>query len=144
MAPSPSLGDPAAEPSIDLELEDLLLIAHRVLDGDVQVRDAGLLEAAVARPRTIVLGEPAYADVHERAAALLHSVVKHHALVDGNKRLGLGAILGYLGLNGWVLTLTNDEAYDLVISVADGSLAEVDAIAGRLRAGSRRLGTSRG
>lgn len=141
MSPVPSPGH--AEPAvftIDLELEDLLLIAERVLDGDVQVRDAGLLEAAVARPRTTVFGEPAYAGVHDRAAALLHSVVKNHALVDGNKRLGLGSVLGYLGLNGWVLTLTNDEAYDLVIAVADGSLTEVSEIAERLRAGSRRLG----
>lgn len=121
---------------IYLDLEDLLLIAARVVDGDVQVRDVGLLESAAHRPRTTVFGSDAYPRLHQKAAALLHSVVANHALVDGNKRLGLASVIAFLGLNGWRLTLTNDEAYDLVIAVAAGDLADVDEIAEALAAGS--------
>src|ERR1700744_4816143 len=52
-----------------------------------------------------------------------------HALIDGNKRLALAAVIAFFGLNGRRLTLTNDEAYDLVMSVAAGHLDDVDAIA---------------
>jgi death on curing protein len=121
---------------IYLDLEDLLLIAGRVVDGDVQVRDVGLLESAAHRPRTTVFGSDAYPSLHQKAAALLHSVVANHALVDGNKRLGLAAVIAFLGINGWRLTLTNDEAYDLVIAVAAGDMADVDEIAEALVAGS--------
>lgn len=125
---------------IFLSVEDLLRIAARVVEGDVGVRDLGLLEAAAARPQTSLFGEDAYPTVHAKAAALLHSIVNNHALVDGNKRLGLAGVIAFLGLNGWVLTLTNDEAYDLVISVADGSVHDVPEIAAVLAAGSvRRL-----
>lgn len=114
-----------------LDGEDLLHIAERVLPA-VEVRDAGLLEAAVARPRASAFGEDVYPSLHEKAAALLHSLVGSHALVDGNKRLGLASIIAFYGMNGVRLTLTNDEAYDLIIAVAAGELDDVTAIAERL------------
>ena len=58
-------------------------------------------------------------------------------MVDGNKRLALGATIAFLGVNGRRLTLTNDDAYDLVMSVAAGGLEEIAEIAARLRAESR-------
>ena len=121
---------------IYLDLEDLLHIADRVLDGQVGVRDAGLLASAAARPQTTVFGQDAYASVHDKAAALLHSIVCNHALVDGNKRLGLAAAIAFLGINGWRLTLSNDEAYDLVVAVASGHLADVPPISAVLTSGS--------
>lgn len=125
---------------IYLDLEDLLRIAGRVVEGDVQVRDAGLLESAAHRPRTTVFGTDAYPTLHEKAAALLHSVVCNHALVDGNKRLGLAALIAFLGLNGWRLTFTNDEAYELVMAIASGERVEVRAISEELVAGSEPVG----
>lgn len=122
---------------IYLTLDELLVIADRVIDGDVALRDAGLLESAAARPQTTVFGADAYPDLHTKTAALLLSICKNHALVDGNKRLALAAAIVMLGINGWVLTLTNDEAYDLVIAVASGELNEVTEVADRLRDGSR-------
>lgn len=124
---------------IYLDLEDLLHVARRVVGGSVQVRDAGLLESAAQRPRATVFGSDAYPGIHDKAAALLHSIVCNHALVDGNKRLGLAAVIAFLGLNGWRLTLTNDGAYDLVIAVASGELSDVPTIAGALVAGSQPL-----
>ena len=92
-------------------------------------------ESALARPRASAFGADAYADLDHKAAALLHSIARNHALVDGNKRLALAATLAFYGLNGRRLTLTNDEAYDLVMSVATGELEDVPAIAARLAAG---------
>jgi death-on-curing protein len=122
---------------IYLTLDELLVIAARVIDGEVALRDAGLLESAAARPQTTVFGADAYPDLHSKSAALLISICKNHALVDGNKRLALAATIVILGVNGWVLTMTNDEAYELVIAVASGDLNEVPEVADRLRAGSR-------
>ncbi len=67
---------------------------------------------------------------------MLHSVERNHALADGNKRLALAAAIAFYGINGMRLTLTNDEAYDLVIDVASGKLDDVPTIACVLEAGS--------
>lgn len=123
---------------IYLELEDLLYIAERATGAPVELRDAGLLEAAAARPQASAFGTDAYVTVHEKAAALLHSVVRNHALVDGNKRLGLAAVIAFYGLNGWRLTMTNDEAYDFVMSIASGELDDVPPIAQHLQSGTER------
>jgi death-on-curing protein len=77
--------------------------------------------------------EDAYRGIHERAAALLHSLARSHALVDGNKRLVLAATIAFYGMNGIRLTLTNARAYDLVIDVASGRLDDVPAVASVLR-----------
>ncbi len=121
---------------IFLNLEDLLQISERTLPTAPVVRDYGLLESALGRPQATAFGEDAYADIHEKAAALLHSLARNHALVDGNKRLAFAAILAFYGLNGLRLTLTNDEAYRLVISVATGELADVADIAAALERGT--------
>jgi death-on-curing protein len=70
--------------------------------------------------------------VHEQSAALLHSLARNHALVDGNNCLALAATSTFMWINGERLTLSNDEAYDLVIEVATGQLNDVPAIAARL------------
>jgi death on curing protein len=114
---------------IYLTLPELLHVAHRVLGPGYAVRDYGLLEAALARPRATAFGKDAYPSLDAKAAALLHSIARNHALIDGNKRLALAAGIAFYGLNGRRLTLTNDAAYDLVISVAAGQLDTVDAIA---------------
>lgn len=116
---------------IYLTLDELLHVAKRTL-GEVLVRDHGLLESALARPQTTVFGNDAYPTVEQKAAALLHSLARNHALVDGNKRLALAGTIAFLGMNGWRLALSNDEAYDLVMAVATGELDDVASIASRL------------
>lgn len=111
---------------IYLDLDDLLHAAARTF-GEVQVHDLGLLESALARPRS-----RAYRSIHRKAAALLHSLARNHALIDGNKCLSLAGTIAFYGLNGLRLTLSDDEAYDLIIEVAAGDLVDVEAIAGRL------------
>jgi death-on-curing protein len=121
---------------IFLDLDELLYVAVRTLGAEPEVRDLGLLESALARPQASAFGQDAYPTIHEKAAALLHSVARNHALVDGNKRLALAAAIAFHGLNGVRLTLTNDEAYDLVIGVASGKLDDVRTIASVLDARS--------
>jgi death-on-curing protein len=121
---------------IFLDVDDLLVIATRVVDNDVVVRDPGLLASAAARPMTTVFGQDAYPGLHRKTAALMHSIAQNHALVDGNKRLCLAAAIVFLGVNGWRLTLDNDAAYELVMAVASGTLCDVDEIAERLVTGS--------
>lgn len=116
---------------IFLTLDELLRVADRAITGEVLVRDHGLLESALARPRTTVGGRDAYPSFEEKAAALLHSLARNHALVDGNKRLALAGTIVFLGVNGRRLRATNDEAYDLVMAVAAG-LDDVADITGRL------------
>ena len=116
---------------IYLTLPELLHAAERTLGSDFMVRDYGLLEAALARPQATAFGKDAYSTLDGKAAALLHSLARNHALIDGNKRLALAALIAFYGLNGRRLTLTNDEAYHLVMSVASGHLqgaAEIAAI----------------
>ena len=118
------------------EVEDLLHIAERTL-GTVEVGDLGLLQAAAARPAASAFGEDAYPTLVEKAAALFHSLAKNHPLVDGNKRLALAGGATFLWINGMRLTMSNDEAYDLIIAIASGGLDTVDGIANVLRRKTR-------
>lgn len=110
------------------DVDDLLALAGVVLGGAPAVRDLGLLESAVARPQSSYLGAELYATVPLKAAALMHSLAKNHALIDGNKRLALSALLTFLWMNGRQLTMTNDEAFVFTKQVARGELDDVEAI----------------
>jgi len=104
-----------------LTVDDLLEIATGVV-GELVVRDAGLLAAAAGRPQVTVFGEDAYPTFNEKAAALMHSLVRNHALVDGNKRLAWAAARVFCLLNGRDLTYTVDDAEQLMLAAASGDL----------------------
>jgi death-on-curing protein len=109
-----------------LDLEDLLILTRML--GAGPVRDVGLLDSAAARARSTVFGEDAYPTIELKAAALIHSLCKNPALVDGNKRLALLAGVTFLRANGRQFALTQDEAFNLIMRVAEGS-ADVPEIA---------------
>jgi len=119
-----------------LDLDDVLEIARQAVEGDVAVGDYGLLESALARPRASVFGQDAYPDLHLKAAALLHSLARNHALVDGNKRLAWTACRTFLAINGQWIRAPEDDRFDFVIRVATGREADLDKIADQLRAWS--------
>lgn len=112
-----------------LTLNDLIRLVRQLDVGPV--RDIGLLDAAIARPRSSAFGADAYPSVQLKAAALLHSLVRNHALADGNKRLGWLATVVFLDINGQPARLADGDAFDLVMSVAEGRL-DIEEIAGRL------------
>ena len=123
--------------TIYLTIEEALAIAARATGAPHLVRDLGLIESALARPRTTVFGEDAYPTLDHKAAALLQSLVGNHGLVDGNKRLALACTSVFLTINGHPLELNDaSEAYELVIAVATGELVEVSDIAQALRGGT--------
>jgi death on curing protein len=116
-----------------LDLDDVIGLAIAFFGDPPPISDVGLLGSAVARPQTSAFGDDAYPDIWTKAAALLHSVVKNHALVDGNKRLGWLATAVFLEINGIEVSKAgNDDVYDLVIAVAAGQ-PSVEEIALRLR-----------
>ena len=120
-----------------LTLEQTLRIARAAVDAPVDVRDVGLLESALHRPRASVLGQDAYPDLLTKAAALLHSLARNHPLVDGNKRLAWLATYVFCAKNGVELDPDDDAAYDLVVAVASGSLDDVDKVAAVLESFAR-------
>jgi death-on-curing protein len=81
------------------------------------VRDIGLVDSAGARPQASFADVEAYPSLHLKAAALLESLAGNQALVDGNKRTALASLLFFYDLNGLRVTLTHDEAFDLVIGI---------------------------
>ena len=85
------------------------------------IRDLGLLASAIARPQTTVYGAEAYHDLWTKAAALLESLARNHALADGNKRLTLVLTDVFLGLNGWDLR-DSPEHVDYVLAVCTGQM----------------------
>lgn len=115
-----------------LEVDDVLHIANRVI-ADCRVIDYGLLASAVARPKATVFGRDAYLGLDGKAAALLISLVRNHALLDGNKRLGWSAAVVFCHLNNRDLQPPDDDAaFELVMLIADGQLVDVDKVAGIL------------
>lgn len=121
------------EPVEFLDLDDVIGLAISLLGDPPPIRDIGLLGSAIARPQTTAFGDDAYPDIWTKAAALLQSTVKNHALVDGNKRLGWLATAVFLELNGVAISrASNEDVYTLVIDVAAGQ-PSVDDIAQRLR-----------
>jgi death-on-curing protein len=106
---------------------DEVLEIHRTLiqtfGGPAGVRDLGLLESALFRPRTGY-----YKDLAEMAAALFESLLRNHAFVDGNKRVAFFATDVFLRLNGWRLAVDADAAHAFLI----GSLERGECDYGRL------------
>ena len=116
-----------------LGTDDLVDLAAGLLGDPPPIRDLGLLGSAAARPQATAFGEDAYPDLWTKAAAILHSIVKNHALVDGNKRLGWLATGVFLEINGIQVThVSNDAVYDFVIAITIGH-DEIAAIATDLR-----------
>lgn len=87
--------------------------------GSEGIRDEGLLESALESPFQSFNGEELYPSVQAKAARLCYGLVKNHAMIDGNKRIGAHAMLVFLVLNGFELSYTQPELSDLILGVAD-------------------------
>jgi len=101
--------------------EQVLFIHSRLVTetgGSHGVRDLGLLESAVARPRASFEGKELYPELFTKAAALMDSVINNRPFVDGNKRMGITAAGLFLRINGWKLTATLDELETCTLRVA--------------------------
>ena len=93
------------------------------------VRDFGLLEAAVEKPRTSFGGEEIYRDTVEKGVVLCEALIKNHPFVDGNKRTGVVAMLLFLNLNGYDTSYVPDDLlYDIATGFAEGYLKREQAV----------------
>src|SRR5438105_2846968 len=81
-------------------------------------REVGFVESAVSRPDTSLGTTYKYPTAREKAAALFHSIVAGHIFHDGNKRAGVASLAILLHRNGWYITATDDEVFDMVVAVA--------------------------
>ena len=108
-----------------LTLEEVLLLHARLIQrtgGSGGVRDMRLLDSALARPRATFGGEDLYPGLWHTAAVLMHSLVKNHPFVDGNKRTALTATGLFLELNGYTMTASNEEALDFARRLVLGEI----------------------
>ncbi len=110
-----------------LTLQDLLELGSSIID-DFRVRDIGLLESAAARPKTSVFGDDAYLTFELKMAALMHSLARNHALIDGNKRVAWSAGRLFALMNGVDLKMDINVAEEMILELARGELA-VDELA---------------
>jgi death on curing protein len=88
-----------------------------------------------------VFGSDACPTLHTKAAALLHSLASNHALVDGDKRLAWAACAVFLGINDHRPHASQNDVVHLVVSVADGTLTDIDKIAERLATWTKPAGS---
>lgn len=110
-----------------LELEDAIELVARA---GFYVKDLGLLDSALARPKTTLFGEDAYPELELKAAALVHSVIKNHPMVDGNKRTSWFLVNAFLYINDQYLEMTTEEGLEFTLGLAtdDLNLKEAAAI----------------
>jgi len=118
-----------------LNIVELIIINEELIGGRSQLRDVDLLESAVLRPMTSAFGEDAYLSIHDKGAALFHSLSRNHAFVDGNKRTSVLATILFLRLNGHTVTWNEEEALNFVLKIAQGE-TDWDVIAEWLQANS--------
>lgn len=92
------------------------------------IRDEGLLESAVQMPFQSFENIDLYPSIQQKAARLAFGLVKNHAFLDGNKRIGAHAMLIFLIINDIELNYTQKELADVFLGLADGSVSEKDLL----------------
>jgi death on curing protein len=107
-----------------LELEDAL---QQIAVAGFYVKDLGLLDSALARPRTTLFGEDAYPTLELKAAAMVHSIIKNHAMVDGNKRTSWFMLSSFLYINGYFIEMNADQGMEFTLGIATDKLTLAEA-----------------
>ena len=116
---------------IKLTKEQILLLHSQLIEitgGSDGIRDIALLESALESPFQSYGGEELYPSIQAKAARLCYGLVKNHAMIDGNKRIGAHAMLTFLLINGYELSYTQKELSDLILDVAAGKSAYEDIL----------------
>lgn len=110
---------------IRLTKEQVFLLHDRLIEitgGSYGIRDEGMLDSALSNPFQSFDGEALYPGLQAKAAQLCFGIVKNHAMIDGNKRLGAHTMLVFLALNGCELSYTQQELSDTILTLAAGEL----------------------
>ena len=111
-----------------------ILVLHsqliKVYGGSEGIRDEKLLESALESPFQSFGGKELYPSVQAKAARLCYGLVKNHAMIDGNKRIGVHAMLVFMEINGYDLEYSQKELIDLILGVAEGKKDYADILHG--------------
>lgn len=108
-----------------LSKEQILMLHSQLIEeygGSDGVRDYNLLDSALENPFQSFGGEELYPTLQAKAARLGYGLIKNHCMIDGNKRIGIHAMLVFLAINGIELDYTQKELYETILAIADGSL----------------------
>lgn len=104
--------------------KEQIILLHRELiketGGTDGIRDEGLLDSALNAPFQSFDGVDSFPSIQQKAARLGFGLIKNHAFVDGNKRIGTHAMLVFLALNGIDIDYTQEELSDTILSIASG------------------------
>lgn len=106
-----------------MELHHLLIAQS---GGSPGVRDAGGLDAALAQPFLTFDGVELYPTLEEKASAIGFSLIRNHAFVDGNKRIGHAVMETFLVLNGYEISASSDEQEQVILRLAAGEMERDD------------------
>lgn len=96
--------------------------------GSDGIRDEGLLDLALNNPFQSFDGKELYPSIQAKAARLCFGLVKNHAMLDGNKRLGAHVMLVFLALNGYELYYSQKELSDVILALASGNIGEKEIL----------------
>lgn len=110
---------------ITLTKEQVLMLHDRLIEttgGSRGIRDEGMLDSALSNPFQSFEGEELYPSIQAKAAQLCYGLVKNHAMLDGNKRLGTHVMLVFLALNGYELVFSQKELSDTILALAAGKI----------------------
>lgn len=116
---------------IILTKEQVLMLHDRLIEvtgGSKGIRDEGMLDSALANPFQVFGGEELYPSIQAKAAQLCYGLVKNHAMLDGNKRLGTHVMLVFLALNGYELAYSQKELSDTILALAAGDIQVDDLL----------------
>jgi death on curing protein len=114
-----------------LTLEEVILIHQDQIisfGGSNGIRDQGLLESALAQPQVTFGGQFLHPNIHQQAAAYLYHLVMNHPFIDGNKRTAFAVMDTFLKINNYCLNLSNQDAYNLVMKVANHQISKENLI----------------
>ncbi|MCI6615877.1 type II toxin-antitoxin system death-on-curing family toxin [Ruminococcus sp.] len=115
---------------IILSKEQILFMHKQLIDetgGLDGVRDEALLDSAINAPFQKFGGDDLFPTVQQKAARLCFGIIKNHAFIDGNKRIGTHTMLVFLALNGIEISYTQKELYQTILDLASGKL-ELDSL----------------
>lgn len=116
---------------IRLTKEQVLMLHTQLIEstgGCDGIREEGLLDSALETPFQSFAGEELYPSIQSKAARLCYGLVKNHAMLDGNKRIGAHTMLVFLAVNGYQLEYTQRELSDVILDVADGKKGYEDIL----------------
>lgn len=109
---------------IKLTKEDIICLHEKIIDktGGIRgLRDIGLLENAINSPFSTFGGEDLYQDLEAKGKQLCNSLIRNHPFLDGNKRIGILAMLVFLDMNGKKLEITNEKIVEIGLNIAKGN-----------------------